>query len=170
MLCVCLKNLQKLVVLFGKRPTCKKFHILPKENFASASPSKTYVPYINMTLHSFENSSTYGWFSYWAFNLSTLWEFSSIWSNSSSSAIHTCRVSMLVVIIFFFYFILPSKTKIFYNLPKGYKNDGRLFPLTHPMRRYLSILRNMHQFFTQKSFIMSILQIVQDTITWFLYN
>ena len=52
--------LQKLFALFGKGPACSKFHILPKENFASASPSKMYVPYINMTIHSFVNSLTYG--------------------------------------------------------------------------------------------------------------
>ena len=32
----------------------------PRKNFTSASPSKTYVPYINMTLHPFVNSLTYG--------------------------------------------------------------------------------------------------------------
>ena len=70
---------QKLLVLFGKRSSWNSFRILPKENFVSASPSKTYVPYTNMTLRSFVNSSTYEWFSYWAFNLSILCEFSTIW-------------------------------------------------------------------------------------------
>ena len=37
-------------------------------------------------------------------------------------------------------------------------------------RGTLSILRNMHQFFTYKSSVGSVLQIIQDTIAWFLYN
>ena len=31
-------------------------------------------------------------------------------------------------------------------------------------------LQNMHQFITHKSSVRSVLQIVQDTITWFMYN
>ena len=64
----------------------------------------------------------------------------------------------------------PGEGKIFCNLPNGYKIDARLFPFTHPFRMYFSILRKKHQFFTHKSSVRSILQIVQDTITRFLYN
>ena len=39
-----------------------------------------------------------------------------------------------------------------------------LFPFTHLIRRYLCILTNMHQFFTNKGSIRSVLQIVQDAI------
>ena len=45
-----------------------------------------------------------------------------------------------------------------------------LLPFTNPIRRCLSILRNMHEFFTYKSSIKSVSQIVQDAITWVLYN
>ena len=54
---ICLEN---LLTLFGKKPTSNKFHISLKKNFATASPSKSNVPYTNMTLRSFINSSTYG--------------------------------------------------------------------------------------------------------------
>ena len=104
---------KRFFALFEKGPACNKFHILPKENLASASHSKTYVPYSNMALQ-YLNSSTYGWFLHWTLNLSTLCEFSIKWSNSSSSAIHTCHLSMLVVIMVFIT-CSPGKVKIFYN-------------------------------------------------------
>ena len=74
---------------------------LTQRKFASVSPSTRYVLYINMAQHSPVNSSTYGCFSYRAFNVSTFCEFLSIWSNLLSSVIHTCCLSMFLVIIFF---------------------------------------------------------------------
>ena len=59
--------LQDTLALLGKGSTtsCNKFHVSLNENFASASPSRTYVPYINTaTLHLFVNSPKYGQFSY----------------------------------------------------------------------------------------------------------
>ena len=70
--------LQKLLALFGKASFWNKFHTLAKENVASASPSKTYVLYTNTALHSFVNSSTYEWFSYWSFNQIALCKFLTI--------------------------------------------------------------------------------------------
>ena len=99
----------------------------PKQNLASTSRCKTYVPYTNKALHSYVNSSEYGWFSYWSFNLSTLCEFLTIWSNSSSSAIHSCHQSMLI----FFISLSPGRTWLLIT-QEGYKNDLAIISIDSP--------------------------------------
>ena len=49
--------LQKLLALFGRVPSWNKFNLSLKENLASGFPSKTYVPYTNITLRPIVNSS-----------------------------------------------------------------------------------------------------------------
>ena len=104
----------------------------PKQNLASTSRCKTYVPYTNKALHSYVNSSEYGWFSYWSFNLSTLCEFLTIWSNSSSSAIHSCHQSMLI----FFISLSPGRTWLLIT-QVGYKNDLAIISIHSPNQEAL---------------------------------
>ena len=47
---------------------------------------------------------------------------------------------------------------------KGYKHYACFFLLIYLLRRYLSILWKKHQFFIDKSFVKSTLQIVQNAI------
>ena len=102
----------------------------PRKTLDLPPPLKRMYPYTNITLHSFVNSLTYWWFSYWAFNLSILCQFLTIWSNSSSSAIRNYCLSMLMV-IFFFYFMLPSPRVSFFVTCQG---------VTKMMRDYFHLL------------------------------
>ena len=113
-----------------------KLHISHQKKLASDSPSKPYVPYTNITLHYFVSSSTYRWFSYWAFSLSTLYEFLTICSNSSSSVIHTCLLSILI----FFISLSPWGNMIFIT-QKGYKNDSEFCSIPSPSQEVLEYLQ-----------------------------